>query len=176
MLADILDVLGKTSVDRVLVVSPDNEVLNFASKHGAVGLKEPGVKLNEALRLAIRHAMAKGAASVLIVPADVPALKTSDIEKILEMASSTREIIIAPSSTNGTNALLLRPPDVMDVHFGGESFPIHLARAREAGVKPKTYRSQTTAVDIDEVADLANIKSQAQGTRTYQFLQSLSKN
>ncbi len=173
MLADVLDVLGKTSVARVVVVSPDDEVLDFADTHGAAGLKEPRVGLNGALRLAISHAMTKGATSVLIVPADVPAIKTSDVEKILEMATTAREVVIAPSNTNGTNALLLRPPNVMDVHFGGESFPTHLAEACRAGVVPRIYRSPTTAIDIDVTADLASIRAYGRGTRMYDFLQSL---
>ena len=173
MLADVLDVLNRTSVDRVVVVSPDDEVLDFAEKHGATGLKEPGAGLNEDLRLAIRHAMAEGATSVLILPADVPAVKTSDIEEILRMASTIGEVVIAPSNTNGTNALLLRPPNAIDVHFGGESSPVHLAEAHRAGVVPRVYRSETIAADIDEASDLASIEAYGAGTRTHEFLRSL---
>ena len=174
MLADVLGVLSGTSVERIVVVSPDDEILGLAEAHGATCLKEPGIGLNGALRLAISHAVDGGADSVLIMPADVPMVGETDIEKMLEMCPEHQGIVIAPSSTDGTNALLLRPPDVMDVCFGGKSFPTHLEIARQAGVVAKVYRSQTIAIDIDEASDLVSVKARGWGTRTHQFLQSLS--
>jgi 2-phospho-L-lactate guanylyltransferase len=171
MLANVLNAVRKaSSVEGSIVVSPDEEVLEFARTCGAVGIADHGAKLNDSLELAIKHAMAKGATSILILPSDIPLLTSSDVENIISIASSPRAVVIAPSKDNGTNALFLRPADIMNLRFGGESFPAHLAEARAADVKPQVYRSTTVATDIDEIEDLLNIDVNCLGTRTREFL------
>ena len=176
MLADVLKAVHQTpSIASAIVVSPDERVLSFAGLHGAEGFAEPGLKLNEALKLAIHHAISKAVDSVLILPADLPLLKNTDIENLVAMASLPKNVVIAPSKTNGTNALFLRPPDIIDLRFGGESFPLHVREALRAGVKPRIYRSFTVALDIDEVSDLANIEAHGAGTRAHDFLKSIRR-
>jgi 2-phospho-L-lactate guanylyltransferase len=171
MLKDVLKaVSGARSITGTIVVSPDKDIIEFARKNGADGVAEPGVELNEALKIAIQSAITNGATSVLIMPSDIPFLTTDDIENIVAMASSRREIVITPSKNNGTNALFLSPPDIMTLHFGGESFPAHLSEAHRAGVKPRIYRSVTVATDIDDPDDLVETKKLGRGTQTYKFL------
>lgn len=174
MLADVLNaVRNARSVADTIVVSSDEEVLKIARANGALGILEPNVGLNKALELAIKHAIAKGATSTLILPSDLPLLKAVDIENIIAMASSPQDVAIAPSKDNGTNALFLRPPDVMNLRFGGESFPVHLAEARGAGISPHIYRSFNVATDVDGAEDLLKVEAHGLGTRTQNFLRSL---
>ena len=174
MLTDVLNALEQApSVAGKAVVSPDDEVLAFTRSKGADGVADHGLELNEALKLGIRYASAKGARSVLIVPADLPLLKGVDVENIIAMASSPKDVVIAPSKANGTNALFLRPPDIMSLRFGGESFPAHMVEARRAGIMPHIYRSATVATDIDEVVDLLSVETLGPGTRTQNFLKLL---
>ena len=174
MLEDVLDAVHQApSIFSAIVVSPDEKVLSFARFHGAEGVAEPGLGLNEALNVAIRHSISKGADSVLILPADLPLLKSADVENIVAMASAPKDVGIAPSKAKGTNALFLRPPDLINLRFGGESFPLHLKEAFKVGVKPRIYRSPTTATDIDEFSDLLSVETLGPGTRTHEFLHSL---
>ena len=174
MLGDVLDTLKKTSI-KTLVVSPDEEILDFASEHGAASLKEPGLNLNQALKFAIRHATKKGADSVLILPGDLPLLRPVDVERIISSATSAKAVVIAPSEERGTNALFLRPPNAMDLKFGGESFPLHVAESLRVGIEPHVYRSRTIARDIDTPVDLLSVETLGIGTRTHDFLRSLAK-
>ncbi len=176
MLADVLGAVHQaSSIASSIVVSPDEKVLSFARLHGAEGVAEPDLGLNEALKLAIRHAISKGVDSVLILPADLPLLKNADVENLIAMASVPKDIVIAPSKAKGTNALLLRPPDLINLRFGGESFPLHVKEASQAGVKPRVYRSPTVTLDIDEPEDLLKVETLGLGTRTHEFLRSLAK-
>jgi 2-phospho-L-lactate guanylyltransferase len=109
----------------------------------------------------------------LILPSDIPLLTAADVENIISITSSPRAAVIAPSKDNGTNALFLRPPDIMDLRFGGESFPIHLAEARRVGVRPHIYRSVNVATDVDDVEDLFKVETNGLGTGTQIFLRSL---
>jgi 2-phospho-L-lactate guanylyltransferase len=174
MLHDVLNALAAVPVE-TLVVSPDDAVLDFAGKLGAAGLKEPGVGLNGALELGARYASSRGADSILILPADLPLLRPGDVERILASAPVSRSVVIAPSKSNGTNALYLSPPGVMALRFGGESFPEHLAEARMAGIEPKIYRSSTLEFDVDEPQDLLRVLAEGMGTKTFDFLLSLKE-
>ncbi|KUO43102.1 MAG: hypothetical protein APU95_05065 [Hadesarchaea archaeon YNP_N21] len=176
MLADMLSTLREApSINGTIVVSPSEEVLKFARVMGAEAIKDPGLELNQAFKFAISQAVSKGATSVLLMPSDLAFLKTYDIENMISMATSDREVVIAPSKDNGTNALLLRPPDIIELRFGGESFPLHLEEARRAGVVPRIYRSFTVATDIDEPADLFKIENYIFGSSTRKLLRSLKQ-
>lgn len=174
MLEDVLAAVELAqSVDNVMIVSPDDEVLNFANSKGATTVIDPGAGLNDALRTAIDRAEKSGAEEVLILPADIPLLRPADIEEIINKPSGERGIVIAPSEEDGTNALLLRPPDVMDIHFGGESFPKHMKEARRRGIHPHIYRSKGLEVDVDDVTDFIKLEARGLGTRTHDFLERL---
>ena len=176
MLADMLNAVRKApSISGTTVVSQDRKVLDFAQLNGAFVLIEPDLGLNGALKMAIEHAVDLGATSVLLLPGDLPLLKAADIENMTAMASAKRNVVIAPSKDNGTNALLLRPPDVMDLKFGGESFSLHVAEAIRAGIKPHIYHSQTVTFDVDEPEDLLKIETLGPGTKTHEFLISQAK-
>ena len=174
MLADVLNAIrGARSIVGTIVVSPDEEVLKFARANGAFGVVEPGIELNKALKLAVDYAVVEGASSVLILPSDLPLLRGADIENIIAMASPPQDVVIAPSKDNGTNALLLLPPSVINLRFGGESFPSHLAEARRVGIRPRIYRSVNVAIDVDDVEDLLKVETNGLGTITQSFLRSL---
>ena len=101
----------------------------------------------------------RGAAGLLILPADLPNLTVADIQALLELAGDRpHAIIIAPDATEtGTNALLLRPPDLIQPSFGPDSYNRHCALARNAGVEPIIFRSPSLAYDIDLPSDLDHL-------------------
>jgi 2-phospho-L-lactate guanylyltransferase len=174
MLADVLNAVKQaSSISGAAVVSPDKKVLDFARLHGATDIVESGLELNAALKYAIKYIVGRDATSALILPGDLPLLKSSDIENLTAMATAQRDVVIAPSKTNGTNALLIRPPDLIDLRFGGESFPLHVQEAFRVGVKARVYMSPSVATDIDEPADLLSIETSGVGTRSHDFLFSL---
>lgn len=176
MLTDMLNTARESpSISEVAVVSNDSDVLDFAAKRGAVGMVEKDLGLNGALKLAIGRVESLGADLALVLPGDLPLLKPSDVENIIAMATAERDVVIAPSKANGTNALLLKPPSIMGLKFGGESFPLHLAEAMRAGVKPRIYRSETVAFDVDEPEDLPKVEALGLGTKTREFLLAQTK-
>lgn len=176
MLADMLSTLREApQIEGMIVVSPSEEILRFAERMGAETIRDPGLELNQAFKLGISHAVSKGATSVLLMPSDLAFLKIYDIENIVNMATSPREVVIAPSKDNGTNALFLRPPDIIELRFGGESFPLHVEEAKHAGVTPRIYRSFTVSTDIDEPADLFKVENYIFGSSTKRLLRSLKQ-
>ncbi len=146
------------AIGEVVVITRDDEVNRWAIGWGAHVIRERGEGLNEALREA-RDAFT-GAPALLAVPADLGWPAAEDIQTMIELAGATPElgapcVVIAPDRhESGTNALLLRPPGVIDFAFGPQSAARHAALAHEKGVHAILYHSASLSLDVDEPEDL----------------------
>jgi 2-phospho-L-lactate guanylyltransferase len=84
----------------------------------------------------------------------LPRLTTSDLEAILTLVTGSPALAIAPCRHGtGTNALLVRPPNLIPFAFGPASFDAHYTAARAAGVEPAIYRADSVAFDLDTPED-----------------------
>jgi 2-phospho-L-lactate guanylyltransferase len=143
-------------VTRFAVVSRDEQVLKTARSRGAWSMYETGNGLNDALEQATRVANANGVHAVLIVPADLPNLDESDIEKIVELGGNPPAVVIAPDRRDhGTNMLMVNPPGLIPFAFGEMSFEQHQRLAERAGARVEIYRSESVAFDLDLPEDVA---------------------
>jgi len=144
-------------VGEVVVVSRDGRVRQLAKQAGAWAIVEAGTTMNEALRQASAWVTTRGAQAILILPGDLPLLTVSDLRQIIEMAEpQTPAMVVAPCHRlDGTNALFLRPPGLIDFGFGVGSFERHQQAARARGLEPIIYRSPTIALDLDLPEDLS---------------------
>ena len=94
MLKDVIKVLKKT-VDQVLVISSDNEVLDYIQQLDINVLKEQGVTdLNGALKQALEYS-SRYCDQVLIVPSDIPLLKEGH-KSILKMGKEYNVVTPRP--------------------------------------------------------------------------------
>ena len=141
--------------EHVMVVSRDEAVLGFAKELGAEAMREEGPPdLNAALRSVRDVAIADGAVSLLVLFSDLPNVTAEDIRALAE-ASSRCNVVIGPDRrTEGTNALLLRPPGAIDYAFGDLSFEKHLAAASKAGLEVTVLRRDGIGLDVDLPEDL----------------------
>jgi 2-phospho-L-lactate guanylyltransferase len=67
-------------------------------------------------------------------------------------------VIVPDRHGQGTNALLLTPPDVMAPAFGPGSFARHAARARAAGAAIRVADVSSLGLDVDTPEDLAALR------------------
>jgi 2-phospho-L-lactate guanylyltransferase len=140
--------------DQVVVVSRDRGLLAQVEAAGAIGLLEEAPGLNPALTQATDFAQKRGALGVLVLPADLPRLTAGDIRAMIELGTQAPAVVIAPCRyETGTNALLMRPPGLVQFAFGPDSFAAHCAAADAAGAPPRVYRSPTIALDLDTPDD-----------------------
>lgn len=157
MLIHVLAVLDESGVgDLRILVSADSAVLSLAPDYGFAPLLEATAGYNEAVAQGISWAQSQGATTALIVPADLPQLTPEDVEDLVHLAGDAPQALVlaADAAETGTNALLMRPPDLLHPSFGLDSFCRHLALARAVGVEPVIHRHAHLASDIDWPADL----------------------
>lgn len=148
------------SVAATIVISREAAARDMAAGYGAETAAEaPEDGLNQALATGAALATRRGAAAVLVLPADLPALGSNDVEALIAARGHALPgIAIAPDAAgDGTNALLLTLPAPIAFRFGPGSFAVHCAAARAAGITPAIVERPGLAFDLDTPADYARL-------------------
>jgi 2-phospho-L-lactate/phosphoenolpyruvate guanylyltransferase len=166
----LAELCAARGIDRVAVVSNDQEVADHARESGAIVFEEDEqVSHSVSADRACRRAKQMGATTVLLVPIDLPLVTSDDFSRL---AFSARPgLIIVPSADGtGTNALVRTPPDVIESRFGPGSFRIHLEQAQSKGIFAEVLRFEGLMFDIDTPEDIAELLRRAPGTSVSEFL------
>jgi len=154
--------VGARGVARVLVVSDGEENLGLARELGAEAVGELGHGLNSALVQARRVARDGGADALLVLPADLPRVGVAAIEAIIAAAGDERAgapgrpcvVLVPDRHGDGTNALLLAPPEAIPFAFGVGSHRRHARLATEAGAVYREIVDGPLSLDLDTPEDL----------------------
>jgi hypothetical protein len=93
--------------------------------------------------------------------------------KILTLFHPASGRVRLQPATRGTNAVLLRPPDALQLRFGSWSFFPHVKQAKRKGLSYKVVRLPRVALDVDTPEDLARLVPQARGTSSYAVLEAM---
>ena len=175
MLDDVLVALRQTSaLERIALVTRDPHALSLAAQWGfEVVDEEPGGDLTAAVELGVKVCRERGASSLAVIPGDIPLLRAEDVDCVLQHGEQYGVVIVPSWDSRGTNIILLRPPDVLQLRFGSWSFFPHVKQAKQAKLSYKVVRLPRVALDIDTPEDLARLAPQAIGTRSYAVLEKM---
>ena len=165
MLHSVLDqVLSARGVEATIVVTSNSEVTQWAESLGVRVIREQRERgETEAVVLALKDLRFKGIQTVLILPGDLPLLRSCDVESVLNQVpiakcSSPFAVLVPSRDRMGTNALLLSPPDVIRPRFGYDSFCGHLSEVSNHGIPFKVLENERIALDIDSPGDLEQFR------------------
>jgi 2-phospho-L-lactate guanylyltransferase len=163
MLGDVLAALGRVpGLDDVVVVTAEPAAAGAAREAGAHVVHDPEeAGQSAAAARGVAAALGRGAARVLLVPGDCPALDPDEVGQLLTRPE--RAVIVPDRHGTGTNALLLAPPDVLAPAFGPGSFARHAARARAAGATVAVCPLPSLGLDVDTPGDLAALRAALAG-------------
>lgn len=172
MLDDVLRAAsGAGAAGVIAVLDPPQRPLGEA-----VALHDPGEGLDAAVATGIRAAISAGARTAVVLAGDLPLLEPDDIRALVAAAEGPRAMVVATDRhLTGTNALVLRPPDVIAPAFGAGSAARHLASAVAAvGRSALMVTPDRVALDIDTPDDLAELVRRQPGGATGEALRSMS--
>lgn len=148
--------------DRVLVVAGADAVAELAEAMGVEALREPRQEgQNAAARRGIAYAMEHGAGAVLVLSSDLPLVSERSVRELVDRAGREQApvaVAVPAIGRGGTNALYLRPPDVIDLHFGDDSLSRFRADAEARGIRFIEHQSEAMALDLDEPTDLVRLR------------------
>ena len=157
MLADVLRSTDKWNPRLLVTDDPDAEAVGMA--FGCVLVADPGTGLNPSVEAGTEAAISLGVTSLLVLASDLPLVTTREVASLFECEA---EVAVAGSSDGGTNALLRRPPRVINPAFGPSSARLHETSARQQGRSFELIRSPGLQFDIDEPDDLAQLATARQ--------------
>ena len=151
----------------VLVVSPDRDVIRRAAERGARTLRQRTRGLNAGLREAREDVVAGGATAILVLPIDLPFVSTDAVAAVVAAlttasaatAPSRGAVVLVPDRHGaGTNALALRPPDVIEFAFGKGSRTDHRAAAEAVDAVYRELDGPLT-IDLDTPDDYVQVEA-----------------
>jgi 2-phospho-L-lactate guanylyltransferase len=159
LLEHVLDVLGACGLDGVLVATGGDDVASLATSRGAHVLRDRGEgSLATVVDRALAEVAERGAASAVVLMADLPWIEPRDVAALLAALGDHDVVLVHDHLGHHTNAVALAPPTAMATCFGrADSFAAHCAAARAAGLRARVLDSQRIAFDVDLPADHAQL-------------------
>ncbi|MBI1892540.1 MAG: 2-phospho-L-lactate guanylyltransferase [Candidatus Rokubacteria bacterium] len=173
MLEDVLAALVEVPrLDGILVVTCQAEIAALARELKAEVLEEPENRGHTAaVAYATQEVLARGGSALLTVPGDLPAISPGEVEAMLNTLGPSPSAVLVPSRDGqGTNGVLLAPPDALPLRFGEPSFENHLASARRLNLPTTVLHLSGIGLDIDRPNDLLTFLATPRDTRTYREL------
>ncbi len=166
MLEDVLRAIARTArVERVVVVTGEQRA-ERAAMRSAQRLTTPIEVLrdpadhghSEAATLGIVRAMALGATCAALLPGDCPLIDPAELDAALSRARAGRVGVIPDRHGEGTNGLVLAPPDAIGPAFGPGSRARHLERAAARGLTGDVESLPSLGLDVDTPEDLDDLR------------------
>jgi len=159
MFSDAMVALRRAkSIDQVIVVTSDRTAARIAGGNGATVIDDTGNSHSDAAEIGIAYALELGATRALLVPGDCPTLDPAELDALLAQPVVAPSAIIVPDRHGeGTNALLLTPPNAMTPAFGEGSRQRHVDLAVAQGATPEIFEVSSLALDIDTPQDLEEL-------------------
>ena len=164
MLGDVVGVCRQARgiVAGTLAVVDEPAARAVAQLAGALAIGDPDTgDMNAAVAAGVSAVRKLGADTVLIVPGDVPLISVDDIQALLDSAGAESMAVVIGASHDGlgTNALLLRPTNVIAPAFGPPSVGRHVQLGLAAGAHTVVRAGLGLALDIDTPDDLAALRT-----------------
>jgi 2-phospho-L-lactate/phosphoenolpyruvate guanylyltransferase len=170
MCEDVLQALACwQSRPSVAVVTSDSFARDLAAHFHFEVVTDDDSGETSAIDMATAFCRERGAKSTLVVPADIPLIDSSELQKIVDSAPPFGALLVPDAAGRGTNAAWRSPSDLFPLRFGNDSFLPHLAAAKATGLPCVVLELPGIARDVDRPEDLRELAA-ASGDRRSQKL------
>jgi 2-phospho-L-lactate/phosphoenolpyruvate guanylyltransferase len=170
MCEDVLEALAHWQKrPAVAVVTSDSFASALAARFNFEVVADNNSGETTAIEMATALCRQRGAASTLVVPADIPLIDGVELQKIVDSAPPGGAVLVPDAARRGTNAAWRSPGDLFPLRFGNDSFQPHLASARATGLPCVVLELPGIARDVDRPEDLQALAA-ATGDRRSQKL------
>jgi len=159
MLYDVLTALHDwENRPQVAVVSSDPYAVRLAREYAFEVIPDPeNPGETGAIEMATGACVERGAESTLVIPADIPLIRSWELEEILQKAPAEGSVLVPAADGRGTNAAFRRPANLFPLRFGNDSFKPHLAAAQATCKTCVVLELPGIAIDVDNPEDLREL-------------------
>jgi len=167
MLMDVLEALaGWPERPAVGIVSSDPFAVSLARRFSFEVIPDNTNRSEtDAIEMATRVCESRWIDSTLVIPGDIPLLKSQELEQILKAAPAEGSVLAPAADGRGTNAAFRRPAGLFPLRFGNDSFKPHLAAAHATGKPCVVLSLPGIGLDVDSPSDLRDLVQAAGETR-----------
>jgi 2-phospho-L-lactate guanylyltransferase len=170
MLTDVVEAIAAFAGDEVALATSDPFAMEVAGRYGfEVVRDEANVSETNAIEMATQVCEARGIASTLVIPGDIPLIDAADLRVIYQGSPVAGSVLVPSNDKRGTNALLRRPASLFPLRFGSDSFMPHLTAAIATNKSCVVLSLPRIGLDIDTPEDLREL-AQAPGEKRSQLL------
>jgi 2-phospho-L-lactate guanylyltransferase len=171
MCEDVFEALANWKArPEVAIVTGDRFAFDAASYFGFEIIADdsnPGE--TGAIEMATAVCLDRGMDSTLVIPADIPLIEVSELQKIKDNAPTPGSLLVPDGARRGTNAVWRSPANLFPLRFGNDSFLPHLSAAQATEHPCVVLKLPSFALDVDRPEDLAELAT-APGDRRSQRL------
>jgi 2-phospho-L-lactate guanylyltransferase len=173
MCEDVLEALANwQSRPAVAVVTTDSLARDLAARFHFEVITDDNCGETSAIEMATAVCRERGAKSTLVVPADIPMIDSSELQKIADSAPKSGAVLVPDAAGRGTNAAWRSPGDLFPLRFGNDSFLPHLAAAKATGLTCVVLKLPGIARDVDRPEDLHELAATSGNRRSQKLARS----
>lgn len=178
MLLDVFEALdGWPDRPEVGIVTSDSYALELAERFHFTVIPDPNnVSETDAIEMATRYCESRGIESTLVIPGDIPLVRASELQTILEAAPEHGSVLVPAADGRGTNAAFRRPAALFPLRFGNDSFKPHFAAAKATNQPCVVLSFPGIGLDVDNPADLSRLAAAPGDTRSQRLIRSWNLN
>jgi 2-phospho-L-lactate guanylyltransferase len=172
MLRDVLTAIrGVEEFDGVLLVSRSQEAKDLSRDFVTdTFVESAGSDHSRAVIEGNRYLRERYRAECSIaISGDIPRVTSKDIRDIIRQHD--RLTLMPNASGEGTNAIMMSPPNLITCQFGGASLERHVASADAAGLSAQVVKNVNIGHDIDNPRDLELATTDLQPSCTREYLE-----
>ena len=157
MLEEILHILFiSPKIEKIILVTKEEKAIEIGKKYDTITIiDEKEESVNEAVSLADKYLLKNNFNASIVLPQDIPYIKTEDVDFMLRQQLHPNFAIIIPSRKfDGTNALVRMPIDLMKTHYDNDSYRNHMKTAKEHTMNVAMVFVKRIMLDVDNQEDL----------------------
>jgi 2-phospho-L-lactate guanylyltransferase len=172
MLEDVLAALAAwNGHPPVALVTSYSPAMEFARRYGFAVIEDhENLGESEAIAMATRVAVQRGASETMVVPGDMPLVTTDEFITAYNAAPQEGVLLVPSGDGRGSNTVLRRPADLIPLRFGNDSFVPHREAARATGKAVVVLELPGIGLDIDTPEDLAALMAAPRVSRAQALL------
>jgi 2-phospho-L-lactate guanylyltransferase len=156
----------------VAVVTSDSFARDLAVRFNFEVIADDNSGETSAIEMATAVCRERGASSTLVVPADIPLIEPSELQKIVDSAPAAGAVLVPDAAGRGTNAAWRAPSDLFPLRFGNDSFLPHKAAAEATRLPCVVLELPSIARDMDRAEDLYELAAASGERRSQRLLRS----
>ncbi len=153
MTQNLIDEIAKLEHDANLYILTKKKKLDFSGYFSI--LHDKGDELNESLNEAFKEIQED---IITVVMADLPLIKSEDLQFILDKNYNERKILLGPTKDNGTSILIFNKGDTFPLVFGKNSALRFRDVFEKLELSFEILESKNAYSDIDKFKDLIDLE------------------